>query len=131
MDYNNFYVHLGRLLYSVAMSDGDVQESEIDTFHTILRNELVPLENSEDAYGTDSAYYAEFELERLIDSRADKNEAFTSFIMYMEDHHTAFDDKIKNLCLQTSRKIAEAHAGVVPAESKMLKELERKIQDQE
>lgn len=130
MDYNDFYVHLGRLLYSIAMSDGDIQESEIDKFHKILRNELVPLEDSEDPYGTDNAYYAEFEMERLIDSNADKNEAFTSFIMFMEDHRSAFDDKIKKLCLQTSRKIAEAHAGVVPSESKMLKELEKKIQDQ-
>lgn len=130
MNFNDFYVHLGRLLYSIAMSDGEIQESEIDKFHSILRDSLVPLEDSEDPYGTDNAYYAEFELERLIDSKADKNEAFASFIMFMEDHSSAFDDKIKKLCVQTSRKIAQAHAGVEPSESKILKELERKIQDQ-
>ncbi|MCF8232535.1 MAG: TerB family tellurite resistance protein [Bacteroidales bacterium] len=130
MDLNSFYVHLGRLLYSVALADGAIHRSEVDKFHKILRNELVPLEDSEDAYGTDNAYYAEFELERLIDEGVDKNEAFTSFIMFMEEHSSAFDSNLKNLCIQTARKIAEAHAGVVPAESKMLKELEKKIHDQ-
>jgi len=130
MIFKDFYVQLGRLLYSIAISDGEIHESEIEKFHSILRNELLPLEDSEDPYGTDNAYYTEFELERLIDNNADKNEAFTSFIMFMEEHSSAFDEKIQNLCMQTARKIAQAHAGVDAAESKMLLELNRKIQDQ-
>lgn len=130
MVFRDFYIQLGRLFYSIAMSDGQIQKSELQSFQKILQDELVPLEDSEDPYGTDTAYYAEFELERLIDEQADKNEAFTSFIMFMEENSSAFDEKIKKLSYQSAARIAKAHAGIEPAESKLLCELKRKLDDQ-
>lgn len=129
MKLQDFYIQIGRLIYSIAKSDGKVQRSEMERFKSILQKELVNLNDSEDVYGTHNAYYAEFELERLIENQVDENEAFTSFILFMEQHRSFFDEKIRSLCYETARMIAVAHHGIEPGESKKLIELERKLND--
>ena len=129
MKFSEFYIQIGRLIYAIAKSDGKVHKEEVERFKTILNKELLHLHTSEDAYGTNHAYYAEFEIERLIEKQTDKNEAFTSFILFMEQHRDYFDEKIRNLCYETARRIAIAHRGIEPEESKMLIELNNKLND--
>jgi|AntRauTorckE6833_2_1112554.scaffolds.fasta_scaffold03074_6 hypothetical protein len=129
MKFSEFYIQLGRLIYSIAKADGKIHPSEMQRFKEVLRKELIHLETTHDAYGTHHAYYAEFELERLIENQADKNEAFTSFILFMEQHPEYFDDTVKNVCLQAVKKNATVHEGIVPEESKMITELKKKFND--
>lgn len=129
MKFSDFYIHLGRLIYAVAMADGRFQKTETERFYNILKEELIPLEDSRDVYGTDNAYYAEFELERLIDKKVDKNEAFASFVLFMENNRNSFDANLQKLSYDVAMKIAKAHAGIDSSECQLLNELKRKMND--
>jgi hypothetical protein len=127
MIYRNFYSELGKLFYSVAKSSGTVEKEELKKLHDMVHHELVPKEASTDEFGTDSAYYAEIEFDILNTSDADPRLAFDSFISYVEEHHTAFDDRLRSLTIRLSEELAGIESGVSAHEGKMLKELKDKL----
>ena len=102
MLYKDFYSELGKLLYAVADIDGVITQSEKKVLHEIVRKELVPAEKHKDEFGTDAAYYAEIEFEYLDEEIGDADAAFNSFIDFVEEHHTAFDAKMKKVCLHVA-----------------------------
>lgn len=103
MTYKNFYAEVGKLLYALAKADGSIPQEEIKAIHNLVLNDLVPLEDSTDEFGTDSAFYVEMEFDYLNENLYDADVAFNSFIDYVEDHYSAFDNGLK----QTIMKVAE------------------------
>jgi len=95
MIYKNFYSEVGKLLYALAKADGNITDVEIKAIHKLVLEDLVPLEDSTDEFGTDSAFYVEMEFDYLNENLYDPDVAFNSFIDYVEEHYTAFDDKLK------------------------------------
>jgi hypothetical protein len=95
MIYKNFYSEVGKLLYALAKADGNITDEEIKTIHKLVLDDLVPLEDSTDEFGTDSAFYVEMEFDYLNESLYDPDVALDSFLGYVEEHYTAFDDKLK------------------------------------
>lgn len=99
--------------------------------HTAVVKDLVPNEPHTDEYGMDAAHYVELQFETLQDQEADPQDTFTSFIDYVEEHHTAFDDRLRVATI----KIAEAVAGSFRTENtkeyQLLVKLKHKIQELE
>ncbi|HML84743.1 MAG TPA: hypothetical protein PKE52_06245, partial [Bacteroidales bacterium] len=112
MDYQEFYIETGRLLYAIAM-DGAIQEDEKSKMLNLVRDTLRKLEGSVDAFGTSNAFYTEFELERLIDFNVDSRESFDSFIDYFESNRSEMTSDLKSIIIQMAEEVAEAWDGVV------------------
>jgi len=105
MIYKNFYSEVGKLLYALAKADGSIPPEEIKAIHQLVLKDLVPLENSTDEFGTDSAFYVEMEFDYLNENFYDADVAFNSFISYVEDHYSAFDEHLKSAILNVAETL--------------------------
>lgn len=123
MDYQEFYIETGRLLYAIAMADGEIQEDEKSKMLNLVRDTLRKLENSVDAFGTSNAFYTEFELERLIDLNVESEESFNSFIDYLELNISEITPDLKAIIISMAEEVAEAWDGVVAEENLYLNRL--------
>lgn len=128
MKYKNFYSELGKLLYAVAKADGTISEKEAITIHKAVAEELVPQEQNTDEFGTDAAYFTEIEFEIMNETFADPEEAFDSFVTYVNEHHTAFDERLKRITLDISERVAAAYYGINREEAQVLHRLREKIE---
>jgi len=70
--------------------------------------DLVPLENSTDEFGTDSAFYVEMEFDFLNENFYDPDVAFNSFISYVENHYTAFDSHVKEVVINVAETLIKS-----------------------
>src|ERR1035437_11182558 len=128
MLYKYFYSELGKLLYAVADIDGVITQAEKKALHEIVKEELVPAEKHKDEFGTDAAYYAEIEFEFLDEEIGDAEAAFNSFIDFVEEHHTAFDENMIKVCLHVAKEIANAYHKTNKKEKALIKKLKEKIE---
>ncbi|MDR9487491.1 hypothetical protein [Salibacter sp.] len=129
MIYKNFYAELGKLLYAVAKSDGKVAEKERKAMHEKVVKDLVPVENSTDEFGTDSAFYVEMQFESCQEQSADPETCFIDFISYVDDHHSAFDAKLRRATVEIADAVAGAFYNTNSKERDMLERLKHKIQE--
>ena len=128
MLYKEFYSELGKLLYAVADIDKVITPEEKKTLQEMVRNELVPFEKHKDGFGTNTAWYSEMEFDFLDEAIADTDAAFNSFIDFVNEHHTAFDERMKNACLHVARELANAYRKTNRKEKALLTELKQKIE---
>lgn len=127
MEYKEFYSELGKLLYAVADIDHVITQKEKKALLKIVRKDLVPAEAHTDTFGTDVAYYAEMEFDILDDQIADSESAFNSFTDFIEDHHTAIDERMKKTGLRVTREIARAYHGTNKKEKELIRKLREKL----
>lgn len=127
MIYKQFYSEIGKLLYAVADVDGVISPAEKKALKDLIRTELVPVENSKDEFGTDSAYYAEFEFDILEEANASPKAAFDSFINFLDNHHSAFDKKLKDATLLVVTKLADAYHKTSKKEEVLINQLKMKL----
>lgn len=127
MLYKQFYSELGKLLYAVADVDGIVSQEEKKTLKELIRKELVPVENSKDEFGTDAAFYAEFEFDILEEAKASPRAAFNSFINFVENHHSAFDQRLKDATLKVVTTLADAYHQSSEKEKELIEKLRAKL----
>lgn len=128
MIYERFYAELGKLLYAIADVDGWISPIEKIKLRNIIKNELVPTESRTDKYGSDMAYYAEMEFDFLDEQITDVDSAFNSFIDFVEEHHTAFDDRIKMACVQLVNELAKIYRGANKKEQVLIDKLKKSFQ---
>ncbi|REJ81739.1 MAG: hypothetical protein DWQ44_11480 [Bacteroidetes bacterium] len=115
-----FYIELGKLLYAIADIDGAISEKERIALKQSVKDELLPLENYNDEYGTDLAYYTEFEFDFLDENRPDPETALDSFLNFIQEYKYSFDDKLKNVCMKLSTGLASSFHGINSKEKKLL-----------
>ena len=127
MLYRQFYSELAKLLYAVANVDGKISPQEKEELRTLVRKELVPNEKHTDKFGTDAAYYTEIEFDFLEDSMYEPEAAFDSFLTYIENHHTAIDNRMREVSLNIAKKIADAYHRTNKKEKKLIETLEKKL----
>lgn len=111
MIYKNFYSEVGKLLYALAKADGSITAEEIKAIHQLVLKDLVPLEASTDEFGTDSAFYVEMEFDFLNENFYDPDVAFNSFITYVDDHYSAFDEHLKSAILNVATTLFNSFHG--------------------
>lgn len=127
MLYKEFYSELGKLLYAVADIDKVITQQEKEELQKIVRTELVPFEKHIDEFGTDAAYYSEIEFEFNDEQINDTESAFNSFIDFIKEHHTAFDEKMKKVCIHVVEEIASSYRGENKKEKTIIKKLKAEL----
>lgn len=127
MLYRQFYSELAKLLYAIAYSDGKIAKEEKEELRSIVKNELVPAEKHIDKFGTDAASYIEIEFDFLEDTIADPEAAFNSFIDFIERHHTAVTEHMKETALETAKKVAAIYHKTNKKETALIYKLEEKL----
>lgn len=127
MVYQQFYSELGKLLYAVADVDGVISQKEKKALKEMVRKELVPAEKHTDKFGTDVAFYAEIEFDFLEESMIESEEAFESFITFVENHHTAINKNMRDVILKIAKSLADAYHKTNKKEKVLLEKLETKL----
>lgn len=127
IDYKKFYSELGKLLYAVADIDKAITPGEKKALYKMVREHLVPAEPHIDAFGTDAAYYAEFEFDILDDAIIDSETAFLSFMDYIDNHRRLIDEPMRRLCIQLADKLASAYHHKNKKEREFLLEIKNKL----
>lgn len=127
MLYKQFYSELGKLLYAIADVDGMISKKEKEVLKEIVRKELAPKENHRDEFGTDAAFYTEFEFDVMEDAIYEPDAAFESFINYIEDHKTAIDHNMIRATRHVASKLADAFHHTNVKEKKYLQILNKKL----
>jgi hypothetical protein len=129
MEFKDFYIHLGKLAYAVAMADGNVQQEEIDKLRLDLKEILLPLESDLDEFGMDSAFYTEFEFEKLMDQEVEVAAAFKEFIAFAENNKGNITDKMKEVSIKIIENVANAYQGIIKEEQVLIDELKSKFKE--
>lgn len=127
MDYQEFFIETGRLLYAVAMADGEVQPDEQSRILEIIRQNLKELEHSHDAFGTANAFYTEFEVERLIDFRVEPREAFASFIDFVHENNDEITADIRSQIIKMAENVADSYHGIDNSEAELMLRLRKAL----
>ncbi len=127
MNYKKLYIELGKLLYAVAKADGQVQAQERTALKEIVKDQLAPLEPSIDAFGSDKAFYAEFEFETLDAANISYQEALASFIHYVHLHQNLFNDQLIKLTFDAVKHIANAYKGTSKMETEIIDQLNKEF----
>lgn len=122
------YSELGKLLYAIANIDGTITKTEKETIKNIIKNEIVQLEDHTDKFGTNAGYYSEIEFDFLDEEMIDTESTFTSFMNFIEEHHTAFDDTMVKSCLTMLNKVANAYKKTNKKEKELLENLKNKLE---
>ncbi len=127
MLYRRYYSELARLIYAVAYIDGRITAEEKEELKEIVKNELLPADNHVDKFGTRAAYYTLIEFDILEETIADPEEAFASFINYLEEHASAIDEQMREVSLRVAKKIAAAYRNINSKENKLISILEERL----
>lgn len=127
MDHKKFYTELGKLLYAIAAIDGAIHDVEVAVMKRMVSDQLVPQEASMDHFGTDQAFFTEFEFEVMAERSASPEAAFDSFTVYLTQHKESLCAEQKELVLRAAEGVAHAFHGVHAKELRMLSELRRRM----
>lgn len=125
--YKIFYKELGKLLYSIAKADGAIQYKEMEMIRQIVKEELVPLEDSVDEFGSDAAFYTEFEVETLEEMDIHVENVFFDFIKFMRETPYGKNPRIRQMCIRSIERVAEAYRGVTKVEQHMVDVLKTEL----
>lgn len=125
MEIKDFYIHLGKLLYSIAMADGEVQDEEMQELYKLVISEL----SDENIFDQEevNVFHTEFEFEALMDKNASKDEAFNAFIKYFDENYKSFTPQLKKVTIYAVEQIAKAFEGIVEEEQNMINELNNRL----
>ena len=127
MLYKQFYSELGKLLYAVADVDGMISAKEKKVLHELVRNELVKTEKNTDEFGTDAAWYTEFEFDIMDELNIDPEIAFESFLNFIEDHSSAINVNMLLASKKVASELAEVYFHTSKKEKYLLQKLNKKI----
>ena len=128
MNSKNFYAELGKLLYAIADANHDVTKKEYIKLKDIVKNELVPMEKQTDSFGTDSAFYTQFEFEVATEQHMTSEEALESFISYVKQHRHDFTEERKQVCLRVMEEIAAVYHHHSKVEEEIFKIVKEEFQ---
>lgn len=106
MDIRIFYAELGKLLYAVADIDGTITRQERQELHELIASRLTLREVHTDEYGTNDAWYTEFEFDVAEEQGLDPEEAFQSFAAFVAEHGKHFDARMREICYLLADRLA-------------------------
>ena len=123
MDIKMFYSELGKLLYAIADLDGIITPQERTELHHLISSRLTQREIHTDEFGTNDAWYAEFEFDVAEEQGMASQEAFDSFVSYMMANKHLLNPDMKDICLLLANKLAGSYRGTNHREKLMLQKL--------
>jgi uncharacterized tellurite resistance protein B-like protein len=123
MDIKMFYAELGKLLYAIADIDGVITPQERAAFHELIGSRLTQREIHTDEYGTNDAWYAEFEFDVAEEQGLDPEDAFNSFAEFVEENGRYFDERMREICLLLAERLAGSYHHINQREKQLLQRL--------
>jgi hypothetical protein len=106
-----FYQQIGKVFYSIAAVDKTVRPEEIEELKKIIQQEWLPLENTFDIFGSDSAYQIEIVFDWLVENEWDTDQIISDLKLFRTVHSSLFTDRVNALILKTAKAIATSFAG--------------------
>ena len=103
----------GRIIYAVAKTDGEVQDSEVAVIQNVI-------DNNEWAQEVELSFEVERELDEDADVIFDKAISLFKF-NEIRDHYVEFVDLLE--------QIAEAHDGIVNEEERLIDKFKEKLKE--
>jgi len=118
-----FYQHLGKLFYAIAVADNTVNKEEYLTLIKIVKTHWLTLDNIVDDYGNKLSPI--IDVFNWLDNEQDYHAetCFNSFIDFKRKNEHLFTEETKRLIIKTAGAIASAFAGVNKSELIMLAKL--------
>ena len=118
-----FYEHLGRVFYCIAAVDKIVQKVEIERLKEIVKNEWLPLENTLNEFGDDTAYQIEIVFDWLVANNWNSELVFSDFKSFRNEHKSLFTKEVNDLILKTANAIATSFLGKNKSEHVLVSQL--------
>lgn len=123
--FEDIYASIGYLFYSIAASDGRIAPAEKQKVKKQVDKHWLPLEDSLDDFGTDSAHYIAISFDFAIAKEMNADIAFRNFRDQYRLAPERFTKAAKELILRTATGIADAFHGTNKAEQQRLAELKK------
>jgi uncharacterized tellurite resistance protein B-like protein len=123
----SYYKELGKLLYAVVKADGKINPHEVQELKKIIKSELVPAEKETDKFGTDAAFYTEFEFEAYEEMDIDTDLAYDSFISFVKEHDNYVTLEMREKAYFIATNVANAFKGKNKAEKNMIHRLKKDL----
>jgi hypothetical protein len=128
MNYQQFYIAVGKLMYAASAIDGNVQPIEIKKFQQIVSSELAPLEASTDEQGSDAAFLAEFQYDTLLEINALPQDCYQAFLEFFKSHKKEINMDLRNSLLKMASSITASFNGKNKSELIFLVNLKRDLE---
>lgn len=119
----HFYEHLGKVFYSIAAIDKNIREEEIEKLKQIIKTEWLPLENSFNEFGDDTAYEIEIVFDWLVANEWEFDSVLSDFKIFRAEHPHLFTPEINALILKTANAIASSFSGKNKSEHVLISQL--------
>ena len=126
----HFYEHLGKVFYCIAAVDNTVRKEEIEQLKQIIRTEWLPLENTFNEFGDDTAYEIEIVFDWLVENKWNFEQALPDFKTFRKEHHSLFTPQVDALILKTAKAIVMSFSGKNKSERVLMSQLNTILSDQ-
>jgi|GEM_PF-769073 len=127
LNFNEFFIEFGKLLYAVANADGSIQKEEEVEINTLIKNEFIKISSDTDEFGTNSAFYTGFSFETMVDRKVDVAIAYQSFLLFLSNNKNLINRSLCELCIRSVKDIASKVNGIDENEQKLINELSYEI----
>lgn len=122
------YSEIGKLLYAVASVDGQISISEKIKMRELMNKSLLRVKKK-DQFGTPVGFYPEIEFEFLEEELIDPEDALSSFLDYIEEHHSALGLSEIELIRELAWETAASFRSVNKQENRVLQRMEEVLED--
>jgi hypothetical protein len=119
----HFYEHLGKVFYSIAAIDKNIRKEEIDKLKQIIQTEWLPLENSFNEFGDDTAYEIEIVFDWLVANEWELEQVIPNFKIFRTEHQSLFTPAVNALIIKTANAIATSFSRKNKSEHILLSKL--------
>jgi archaellum component FlaC len=119
----HFYEHLGKVFYSIAAIDKTVRKEEIEKLKQIIKTEWLPLENTFNEFGDDTANEIEIVFDWLVANKWEFEQVIPDFKFFKAEHQHLFTAEINFLILKTANAIATSFSGKNKSEHVLISQL--------
>ena len=102
------YEHLGKVFYCIAAIDKTIRKEEIAQLKEIVKTEWLPLENTFNEFGDDTAYDIEIVFDWLVANKWDTEQVIPDFKIFRKEHEHLFTPEVNTLILKTANAIANS-----------------------
>ena len=119
----HLYEHLGKLFYSIAAIDKSIRKEEIDKLKQIIQTEWLPLENTFNEFGDDTASEIEIVFDWLVANKWDFDSVLSDFKIFRTEHQSLFTPAVNALIIKTANAIATSFSGKNKSEHVLISQL--------
>ncbi|MFE3847034.1 hypothetical protein ACFX5D_03515 [Flavobacterium sp. LB3P45] len=117
------YEHLGKVFYCIAAIDKTIRKEEIAQLKEIVKTEWLPLENTFNEFGDDTAYEIEIVFDWRVANEWELEQVMPDFKIFRTEHQHLFTPEINASILKTANDIASSFSGKNKSERVLISQM--------